>query len=170
LLKVLSQNGHINEAYAIMNRTTYPSLGHMLSFGSRTIAESWGFPDAPSTAAHIQAEFTKMTQWFYEVLCGIQPDPAAPGFKHFTIEPHFPKDLKSTGMEFQSAYGHIATSWEQKDGNVILKAQVPWNTSATVKLPGYGAITVNGKPQEKSEFTLAAGQWEIVAKQNMEQK
>ena len=107
-----------------------------------------------------------MAQWFYETLCGIQPNPAAPGFKHFYIEPHFPKDLKSAGMEFQSSYGRIATSWEQRDGSVTLKAQVPWNTSATVKLPGFTKITVNGKPQENSQFDLPAGEWEIVANQN----
>jgi alpha-L-rhamnosidase len=170
LVKVLSQNGHIDEAYAIMNRTTYPSLGHMLSFGSKTIAETWGLPDAPSTAAHIHAELTKMAQWFYETLCGIQPNPAAPGFKHFYLDPHFPKDLKSAGMEFQSSYGRIATSWEQRNGSVTLKAQVPWNTSATVKLPGFTKITLNGKPQENSQFDLPAGEWEIVANQIKEPK
>ena len=170
LLKALSDSGHIDVAYEIMSRTAYPSLGHMLTFGSGTIAESWGFPDAPSSAAHTQSELGAMTRWFYETLCGIKPDPAAPGFKHFTIEPHFPKDLKSAGMEFQSAYGRIATSWEQRDGKVTLKAQVPWNTSATVKLPGFTQITVNGKTQDKSEFTLPAGQWEIVGNQNRESK
>ena len=168
LLKALSDNGHIDDAYAIMSRTIYPGLGHMLSFGSGTVAESWGFPDAPSNHAHTQSELAAMTQWFYETLCGIQPDPAAPGFKHFYIEPHIPKDLKSTGMDFQSPYGSIATSWEQKDGRVTLKAQVPWNTSATVKLPGFTKITVNGKPQDKSEFTLPAGNWEIVGNKNKE--
>ena len=90
-------------------------------------------------------------------------DPAA---KHFFITPYVPKDLVSARMEFQSYYGHIATSWEQKKGTVTLKAQVPWNTTATVKLPGFTQITVNGKPEEQSAFNLPAGEWEIVAKQN----
>jgi alpha-L-rhamnosidase len=170
LLKVLSKNGYIDEAYTIMNRTTYPSYGHMLSFGSRTIAESWGYPDAPSGHAHIQADEFAMSQWFYEVLCGIQPDPVAPGFKHFYIEPHFPKDLKSAGMDFQSAYGRIATSWEQRDENVTLKAQVPWNTTTTVKLPGFTQIRVNGKAENQSEFQLSAGKWEIIANNKKEPK
>jgi hypothetical protein len=53
---------------------------------------------------------------------------------------------------------------------VTLKARVPWNTTASVKLPGFSTISVNGKPQEKSQFDLPAGKWEIVAKQNKESK
>jgi hypothetical protein len=142
----------------------------MLSFGSKTLAEAWAFPEFPNDAARTQGELAPMTTWFYEWLCGVKPDPAAPGFKHFFITPHFPKDLASAGMEFQSPYGHIATSWEQKKGTVTLKAQVPWNTTATVKLPGFTTITVNGKPEEQSIWTLPAGEWEIIAYQNEEPK
>jgi hypothetical protein len=53
---------------------------------------------------------------------------------------------------------------------VTLKAQVPWNTTATVKLPGFTTITVNGKPEEQSIWTLPAGEWEIIAYQNEEPK
>jgi alpha-L-rhamnosidase len=171
LLAVLSKYGRIDDAYAIMARTNYPSLGHMLSFGTGTIGESWEFPDAPPMASHCQNEgYTQMTRWFYQDLCGLNPDPQEPGFKHFFLQPQIPKDLKSAGMEFQSPYGRIATSWEQKDGSVTLKAQVPWNTSATVKLPGFTQITINGKAQDKSEFILPAGKWEIVANKNNKPK
>jgi hypothetical protein len=34
-----------------------------------------------------------------------------------------------------------------------------------VKLPGLTKITVNGQPQEKSEFDLPAGKWEIAVNQ-----
>lgn len=163
LLKALSDHGYFEEAYAIMNRTAYPGLGHMLSFGSRTIAESWGFPDAPSKHAHTQSELAAMTQWFYEWLCGIQPDPVAPGFKHFSLQPKFPRGLHSAAMSFQSPYGRISTSWEQRNGILKLKAEVPWNTTATVRLLQFNKdrIAVNGLPADGSEFTLVAGQWEI---------
>ena len=165
LLAVLSKYGRIDDAYAMMARTSYPSLGHMLSFGTGTIGECWEFPDAPPMGSHCQADgLTPMSRWFYQDLCGLNPDPQEPGFKHFFIQPHIPKDLKSAGMEYQSPYGRIATSWEQKEGSVTLKAQVPWNTSATVKLPGFTQITVDGKPQDKSEFQLPAGKYEIIAK------
>ena len=170
LLAVLTQNGRVDDAYAIMTRTNYPSLGHMLSFGSKTLAEAWAFPAFPNDAARTQGELAPMTTWFYEWLCGVKPDPALPGFKHFFITPHFPKDLASAGMEFRSPYGNIATWWEQKKGTVTLKARVPWNTTATVKLPGFTKITINAKPEEQSVFNLPAGEWEIIANQNKERK
>jgi hypothetical protein len=39
-----------------------------------------------------------------------------------------------------------------------------------VKLPGATKITLNGQSQEKSQFDLPAGKWEIVANQNKEPK
>lgn len=172
LLAVLTENGRVDDAYAIVARTNYPSLGHMLSFGSKTLAEAWAYPDYPTDASRTQAEgFTQMTTWFYEWLCGIKPDPAAPGFKHFFIRPHIPKDLASAAMDFRSPYGRIATSWEASNGNLILTADVPWNTSATVQLPGYPAarIALNGKSAGGNEFTLHAGKWRITVSQSEKQ-
>jgi alpha-L-rhamnosidase len=168
LLEALSGNGHFEEAFRIMARRTYPSLGHMLSFGSRTIGEAWEFPDAPPRNSHIQAEgWTAMTQWFYDWLCGVRPDSAAPGFKHFFIQPHCPEGLNSAGMEFQSVYGRVATSWEKQVDGVTVRALVPWNTSATVRLPQFPAkvMAVNGAPCASNVFTLPAGKWEITIKQ-----
>jgi alpha-L-rhamnosidase len=171
LLAVLTENGRVDDAYEIMARTNYPSLGHMLSFGSKTIAEAWAYPDYPTDASRTQAEgYTQMTRWFYEWLCGVKPDPAAPGFKHFFITPYIPKDLASAGMEFQSPYGRIATAWQQDGDKLRLTVEVPWNTTATVQVPGFRPVSVNGQPQEKSEFNLPAGKWEIVAMQNQETK
>ena len=53
LLAVLSRQGRVDAAYDIMARTTYPSLGHMLSFGSKTIGECWESPEAPPAAARV---------------------------------------------------------------------------------------------------------------------
>ena len=66
--------------------------------------------------------------------------------------------------------GNIATWWEQKKGTVTLKARVPWNTTATVKLLDFTMIAVNGKPEEQSVFNLPAGEWEIIANRNKERK
>lgn len=168
LLEALSGHGHFDEAFKIMARRTYPSLGHMLSFGSKTIGEAWEFPHAPPRNSHIQAEgWTAMTQWFYDWLCGVRPDPAVPGFKHFFIQPHVPEGLAFAGMEFQSAYGRVATSWEKQVGRLIVRAEVPWNTSASVRLPQFQAegMAVNGVRCASNVFTLPAGKWEITIKQ-----
>jgi len=163
LLAVLSRQGHIDAAYDIMAQTNYPSLGHMLSFGSKTISECWESPEAPPAAAGVQAEgFTQMTLWFYEWLCGIQPDPSQPGFKHFFLRPHVPRQLASAGTNFQSPYGKITSSWQQEGDTLRLTAEIPWNTSATVQVPGFQLATVNGQPEKKNEVQLPAGRWELV--------
>ena len=163
LLAVLSAQGHVDAAYAIMARTNYPSLGHMLSFGSKTIGECWESPEAPPIAAGVQAEgFTQMTLWFYEWLCGIQPDPEQPGFKHFFLRPHVPRNLTSAGTTFQSPYGKITSSWKQDGETLRLTAEVPWNTSATLEAPGFQPVSINGKPEKEGSISLSAGHHEVV--------
>jgi len=72
----------------------------------------------------------------------------------------------TSAARYDSKRGPISVEWKKKNNGLSLTVSVPWNTTATVKLPGLTKITVNGKPQEKSPFDLPAGQWEIVAKQN----
>jgi len=37
--------------------------------------------------------FGDISAWFYKAIAGIQPDPAAPGFEHFTVAPQVLGDL-----------------------------------------------------------------------------
>jgi alpha-L-rhamnosidase len=86
--------------------------------------------------------------WFYYSLAGIQPDPAAPGFKNVIIKPDFVKDLSWVKGEYKSLYGTIKSEWKRENGQLILKIEVPANTSASVFLPTENAtdIAENGKP------------------------
>ena len=171
LFQMLSEYGHVEKAYEQMNHTNYPGLGNMLTFGTGTIMDQWPSPDGePPIAGIVQCENTGHVEWFYKYLCGIRPDDTQGGYKHFFLAPVFPQNLGSAGMEFQSPYGQIASAWKREGNSVSWNVTVPWNTTATVKLPGVTKITVNGKPQEKSPFDLPAGKWEIVAKQNKEPK
>jgi hypothetical protein len=132
LLAVLTENGRVDDAYAIMTRTNYPSLGHMLSFGSKTLAEAWAFPEFPNDAARTQGELAPMTTWFYEWLCGVKPDPAAPGFKHFFIRPAFNVPLTFVKATYHSVRGTIRSEWRKEGGTLTLEVEVPCNTEADV--------------------------------------
>ncbi len=163
LFQMLSEYGYIEKAYGQMNHTNYPGLGNMLTFGTGTIMDQWPSPDGePPIAGIVQSENTGHVEWFYKYLCGLRPDDTKGGYKHFFLAPVFPQNLGSAGMEFQSPYGQVASSWKREGDSIRWNVTVPWNTTATVKLPGVSKITVNGKPQDKSPFDLPAGKWEIV--------
>ena len=171
LFQMLTEYGHVEKACDLMNSESYPSLGQHLKFGTRTIGENWAKPDGePTMASFVQSESTGHVEWFYKYLCGIRPDDTRGGYKHFFLAPVFPQNLGSAGMEFQSPYGQIASSWKRDGDTIRWNVTVPWNTTATVKLPGFTKVTVNGKPQEKDQFDLPAGKWEIVASQRQKNK
>jgi alpha-L-rhamnosidase len=172
LVEVLSANGCEDLAYAMLSRETYPSLGHMLKAGTGTLFENWDTYTYPAGngSSVIQSERPRVGFWFSEWLGGIRVHPEHPGFQRFVLGPVFPKELGAARAEVPSPYGKVASAWKREGKTIVWNVTVPWNTTATVKLPGATKITVNGKPQEKSDFDLPAGKWKIVANQNKEPK
>ena len=176
LLRTLADNGLQDLAYQMVMNPTCPSYGFMVDQGAVAMWERWdsyhpqlGFnPDQMNCLNHLG--MNSVYEWIFATLAGIRPDPEQPGYKHFFIAPQPPQGLDWVKARYDSVRGPIAIEWKKKNSALNLTASVPANTTATVKLPGYGGITVNGKAQEKIEFTLPAGKWEIVAKHNKETK
>jgi len=90
--------------------------------------------------------------WFYKALAGINPDLAAPGFKHFIIKPNVVGDLTSARGEYNSIRGKIVSDWKVADGQFSLNLTIPANTTATVYLPIADAAQVReqDKPANNS--------------------
>jgi alpha-L-rhamnosidase len=156
LLFALSRHGAVDSAYEIMTRTTYPSIGHQLPFYG-AIPEGFGFPGLPHKGSPVQTELSGMTAWFYEDLCGLQPDDAQPGFKHFFIAPKVPIKLDSAEMEYQSPYGRIKISWKKSTKSFLLNVTVPPNTTATVAIPLIGNVANPVIREGKDDLSEAQG-------------
>jgi hypothetical protein len=103
----------------------------------------------------------QIEEWLYQSLAGIVPDPENPGFKHFFIQPEVVGDMTFAKAAYQSVYGKIVSSWEKKDGKLILEVEIPVNTSATIKLPiAEGTeVKVNGKITKYLRF--GSGKYKI---------
>ena len=67
-------------------------------------------------------------------------------------------------VAYQSPYGRIESSWRREGDTIRWNVTVPWNTTATARLPHSrpAVVTLNGRRVEKSEFDLPAGRWTIV--------
>jgi alpha-L-rhamnosidase len=72
--------------------------------------------------------------WFYSGLGGIKPDPDAPGYKHFTLSPIFPKDLKQASASLVTGYGTIHSAWVKSGDKIKWDVSIPFNTQATINL------------------------------------
>lgn len=61
---------------------------------------------------------------------------AEPGFKKIVIQPMLTDQLNWAKTSYESIHGRIAVEWEQEKGNVLLKVEIPPNTTATIHVPG----------------------------------
>ena len=132
LFQALARNGENETMYKMNNHYDAPGYGFQIKFGLTTLTEQWD-PRKGNSWNHFM--MGQIEEWFYQSLAGIVPDNQNPGFKHFFIQPEIVGDMTFVKATYKSIYGNIASAWEKKDGKLILKVEIPANTSATVKLP-----------------------------------
>lgn len=161
LFQALAQNGQNETMYKINNHYDAPGYGFQIKFGLTTLTEQWD-PTKGNSYNHFM--MGQIEEWFYQSLAGIVPDPENPGFKHFFIQPEVVGDMTFAKATYESIYGKIASAWEKKNGKLILKVEIPANTSATIKLPieNNSEIKVNGKPT--NDLKLGSGIYTIECK------
>ena len=85
--------------------------------------------------------------WMYEVVAGIDIDPAAPGYKHIFIRPQPGGGFTFARASHETMYGKVSSDWQVKDGQFNLAIEIPANTRATVRLPkaALEKVTEGGK-------------------------
>lgn len=149
LLEVLTESGRVDLAFTLMNQRDYPSFGYMIEKGATTIWETF-----QGDVSHSHPMFGSVTQWFYQHVGGIVPDPAQPGFKHTIIKPFPVSGLDFAKTRYPSLYGEIKTSWNFSGDDFNLDVSIPANTTATVFVPAENAerITESGKPVNGKNF------------------
>lgn len=146
LINGLVKHDREDVAYKIVSQTTFPSWGDWMRKGANTLWQKW---DDSMSRNHIM--FGDISAWMFKHIAGIQPDPSAPGFKHFLIEPQFFPDLDWAKAKHQSPYGLIQSAWQRRDGRLEVNVAVPVNSRATVILPA------SRKQIQESGQPLSAG-------------
>jgi alpha-L-rhamnosidase len=151
----LSDSGHLDEAYLLLNQTEYPSWLYPVTKGATTIWERWdgikpdgSFQD-PGMNSFNHYAYGAIGMWMYGVVAGIRIDEARPGYKHIIFAPRPGGGLTFARASVESGYGKVASGWEIVGGKFRLKVDVPANATATVQMPG-------GKVEE-----VGSGTWEF---------
>ena len=141
LTQVLSDYGHLDEAYMLLNRTEYPSWLYPVTKGATTIWERWDGlkPDGTFQSASMNSfnhyAYGAIGNWMYSVVAGIAIDERQPGYKHILIQPHPGGGLTFAKASIESMYGRISSDWKVDGHKMTLQIEIPPNTTATVLLP-----------------------------------
>jgi alpha-L-rhamnosidase len=103
--------------------------------------------------SRIHTCFTGVSSWFTKGVGGVRPDPAAPGFQSFLIQPVIGGDLTFAEFNTESPYGAVRSRWERSGDDLKLFITVPPNSQATVHIPTTqpDSVTEGGKPVTSAE-------------------
>jgi alpha-L-rhamnosidase len=170
LAQVLSDNGRLDIAYALLQQKTWPSWLYAVTQGATTIWERWdgwtednGFQD-PDMNSFNHYAYGAIGAWLVNTIAGIEADPDQPGYKHFVVKPQPGGCLTQAQARLNSLYGELSTAWTQINGRFELQVEVPPNASATVYLPLQDdqSVQLNGNPVQGNEHVLAAGHYRFI--------
>ena len=146
LYYVLSQNGHADTAFTLLEQTQCPSLLYSVTKGATTTWETYYkhrslnhfFPGCVSS-------------WLYSDVLGISHDYEEQnvGYQHFVLRPTYGGSLTYAKGSYLSQSGLIESEWKlSEDGKTFTyDCVVPANTSATLMIPieaANASITENG--------------------------
>ena len=132
ILPVLTKSEALDTAYSLLQQSSFPSWLHPVIRGGK-IDDNFNF-----------YAFGAAVSWFYEGICGIQPDP---DFKHFKLDPRFGRFLEWASAEYDSIYGPVISTWHREGDDYIHQFTIPENTEALVrnKLYSSGTYTIKIK-------------------------
>lgn len=136
----LSQNGCVKEAYDLLLKEDFPSWLYQVKMGATTIWEHWDGlkPDGSMWSADMNSfnhyAYGAIGEWMYRVMAGVEADESVPGFKHSIYYPRIGGGLEYVNTTYHSIYGENKVQWCVKGECVELKAQIPANTTASIRL------------------------------------
>jgi len=168
---VLSQNGRLDVAYALLLQKTWPSWLYAVTQGATTIWERWdgwtaerGFQDVGMNSFNHYA-YGSIGAWMYVTIAGIDLDPLQPGYRHSILRPQPGGGLTHAEGKLQTPYGELVSKWSIEGGTFRWTVVVPPNATATAYLPvpETRVITLNDRLVRGTVHDLAAGEHRFVA-------
>ena len=140
LLSVLTDTGHADYAFRLLEQETSPGWLYNVKAGATTILETWTGMDTHQMSFN-HYSYGAVCDYLFSYVAGIRPDEAQPGYRHFFIRPVIGGSLDHAAAEYECVYGKIRSEWKRKDGKIEYRLTIPANTTATF-------VPVNGSPEE----------------------
>jgi alpha-L-rhamnosidase len=144
LLPVLCATGHEDVARRLLFQTKCPSWLYEVRQGATTIWERWDAirPDGTrSLHSYNHYTFGCVGEFLYGHVAGLKP--LEPGYSRFALEPDVHFGLDRVELVYESLHGRIACGFEKCAGQLAIRATVPPNTTARIRLPGAGIEAIH---------------------------
>lgn len=168
LCQVLEANGHLDLAYTLLERETFPSWLFSVKNGATTIWERWdgwtsekGF-QTPEMNSFNHYAYGAVGAWMYATVAGLDLDPDIPGYRRIRFRPRPGGTLSWAQASLETPLGIALIRWEKADGKLRLTCEVPVNAEAVLSVPegfapyrevlcsGRHEIVLEARPQDRS--------------------
>ena len=136
--QVLSENGCVKEAYALLLKEDFPSWLYQVKQGATTVWEHWdgkkedGSMWDPAMNSFNHYAYGAVGEWLYRGIAGIENKSA--GFQSILISPCVDKGLAKVDASYESVYGKIVSKWEVNNDILSWNVKIPCNTRASLEL------------------------------------
>lgn len=134
ILDVLAEHGYVEDAWRLLTKETYPSLGYMLQQEATTVWERFELMKNPNMNSHNHPMYAAADSFLYAYIAGVKP--TEPGWTQFTVEPYMPEGLQSAQAVVDTPKGEVAVRWTRRYGAKHLHVTVPFGTRATIRFCG----------------------------------
>ena len=145
---VLNKYGKADLAHKILTTPTFPSQTYVMNYGFTTWPERQFYWDEMEglTNSLNHPMHSGFAAYFYESLGGIKSSYEKAGYKEFSVNPIFPKNITYTTVIIPTPYGNIHNEWKISDSDFTMNLTVPFNTKAKLVLSKseFKTLRING--------------------------
>ena len=147
--------------YGMLKKKDYPGYLYMIENGATATWEHW-----EGHRSYIHNCYNGIGVWFYQVIGGIRPDEAFPGYQRVIIAPQVPAGISWAKTSKETPYGTVLVEWEVKDGMLYMNLTTPPGCTALLELPeNVRDYTIDGKRYRADKTTsnvIPSGKYKIV--------
>ncbi len=134
LFDMLAKYGHVDIAWKLLNRETYPSYGYMIQNEATTVWERFELKKNPLMNSHNHPMYGAVGYFFYAWIAGVTP--LTPGWECVRIAPVLPEGLCSAQAVVDTVRGDVCVRWSTRYGKNRLFIQIPFGMTAEVSFCG----------------------------------
>ncbi|KUJ23886.1 alpha-L-rhamnosidase [Mollisia scopiformis] len=156
ILPSLTKVGKVQLAYKMLLQTRCPSWLYPITMGATTMWERWDsmLPNGSINPGEMTSfnhyALGSVGAWLHSTVGGISP--LEPGWKKVLFAPRPGGTVRTAQARFLSPYGVVG--WEEGKKKFWMRARVPPNTTAEVRVPGREEVVrvESGEYEFRSEF------------------